>query len=72
MIFFVLFFLIKVLATCGIRKLLDYVFSQSELFYLDDILPGSDKLKKYKNEKKILTNANDSSSEFLKSVRYLV
>jgi hypothetical protein len=32
-----------VLATCGIRKLLDYVFSQRELFWLDDILPGTKK-----------------------------
>ena len=30
----------KILATCGIRKLLDFVFTQRELFWLDDILPG--------------------------------
>lgn len=59
-------FPILVLATCGIRKLLDYVFTQGELFWLDDIIPGS---KKLTNEKKILTNANDStsSSEFYKN-----
>jgi hypothetical protein len=30
-----------VLATCGVRKLLDFVFTQRELFWLDDILPGA-------------------------------
>lgn len=48
------------LATCGIRKLLDNIFTQSELFWLDDILPGSGKSKKLENEKKILENGNDS------------
>lgn len=37
--------ILKVLATCGIRKLLDSVFTQSELFWLDDILPGATKHK---------------------------
>ncbi len=44
-------FPILVLATCGIRKMLDYVFTQRELFWLDDILPGS-KLDKKKSSKK--------------------
>ena len=35
------------MATCGIRKLLDYVFTQSELFWLDDILPGASKHNKH-------------------------
>lgn len=34
-------FPILVLATCGIRKILDFVFSQHDLFWLDDLLPGS-------------------------------
>ena len=38
------------MATCGIRKLLDYVFTQRELFWLDDILPGS-KLHEENNQK---------------------
>lgn len=29
----------KIIAICGIRKLLDYVFTQSELYWLDDLLP---------------------------------
>ena len=48
---------IKVLATCGIRKLLDYVFTQRELFWLDDILPGS----KINDEKKGKNNPNDKT-----------
>jgi hypothetical protein len=26
-------------ATCGIRKIMDYIFTQPELYLLDDILP---------------------------------
>ncbi|CAF0829892.1 unnamed protein product [Brachionus calyciflorus] len=36
-------FPILVLATCLIRKLLDFVFTQRELFWLDDLLPGGKK-----------------------------
>lgn len=34
------------LATCGVRKLLDFVFTQRELFWLDDILPSKHAEKK--------------------------
>jgi len=34
-------FPLLVVATCGVRKLLDYVFSQNELYWLDSLLPGS-------------------------------
>ena len=34
-------FLIQVLATCFVRKIMDNVFTQEELFWLDDILPGT-------------------------------
>ena len=30
----------KIIAICGIRKFLDYVFTQSELYWLDDLLPN--------------------------------
>ncbi|CAF1338245.1 unnamed protein product, partial [Didymodactylos carnosus] len=33
-------FPLLVLATCFIRKLMDYIFTQEELYWLDDILPG--------------------------------
>ncbi len=31
----------QVLATCFVRKLMDMIFTQEELFWLDDILPGT-------------------------------
>lgn len=34
------------MATCGVRKLLDFVFTQRELFWLDDILPGKNSVQK--------------------------
>ncbi|CAF4642824.1 unnamed protein product, partial [Rotaria socialis] len=34
-------FPLLVLATCFVRKLLDKMFTQEELFWLDDILPGT-------------------------------
>jgi hypothetical protein len=32
---------IQVLATCFVRKLMDNIFTQEELYWLDDILPGT-------------------------------
>ena len=43
----------KVLALVGIRKVMDYIFEQKELFYLDDILPGSIKEQPLKENEKI-------------------
>lgn len=43
-------FPLLVVATCGIRKLLDYVFSQRELYWLDNLLPGA-KLEDDENKK---------------------
>ncbi len=43
------------MATCGIRKLLDFVFTQRELFWLDDILPGA----KYEHPKKQAAESNN-------------
>ena len=34
-------FPLMVLALVGIRKLMDYLFTQKELFYLDDIMQGA-------------------------------
>jgi hypothetical protein len=60
----------KVLATCGIRKLLDYVFTQRELFWLDDILPGSklnDKENKNKNDAHLNDKVDSSEDNFFKN-----
>lgn len=47
------------MATCGIRKLLDYTFTQQELYWLDDILPGSDLIK---NQEQIEKNRKASAA----------
>ena len=52
----------KILATSGIRKLLDYVFTQRELFWLDDILPGA-KIDDKDNKKKNNQNSNEKADE---------
>lgn len=58
-------FPLLVVATCAIRMfVLNYIFKQSELFWLDDILPGSKKMETIKKEKKMLSNVNDSSETF--------
>jgi hypothetical protein len=60
----------KVLATCGIRKLLDYIFTQRELFWLDDILPGSklnDKENKNKNDAHLNDKVDSSEDNFFKN-----
>lgn len=56
-------FPILVLATCGIRKLLDFVFTQRELFWLDDILPGSGGKKKKGGKKKQDEEEDDDAFE---------
>ncbi len=34
-------FPLLVVVTCGVRKLMDYVFTQDELFWLDQLLPSA-------------------------------
>lgn len=43
-------FPVMVLATCVVRKVLDYVFTQRELRWLDDVLPNSKKVNKDEEE----------------------
>lgn len=53
---------LKIAATCGIRKILDFLFTQEELFWLDDILPGKKKseiIKNVKNEENFLKSLID-------------
>jgi hypothetical protein len=54
---------IKVLATCGIRKLLDFVFTQRELFWLDDILPSKKAAKELHNDKNNARKSDHQSDE---------
>ena len=36
---------LQLLALMGIRKLLDLIFTQTELYWLDHMLPGEDRIK---------------------------
>lgn len=40
------------MALVAVRKAMDYVFSQHDLSYLDDVIPEKDKKKKEEDEKK--------------------
>ncbi|TRY64872.1 hypothetical protein DNTS_024581 [Danionella cerebrum] len=47
-----LFTFIQILALVAVRKAMDYLFSQHDLSYLDDIMPEKDKKKKEDEKKK--------------------
>jgi hypothetical protein len=44
---------------CFIRKSLDYLFTQHELKWLDDIMPDSHKREKEEKKKKMLQDQED-------------
>jgi len=37
--------IVQLLMMMGIRKLLDFVFSRSEMYWLDHILPGEERIR---------------------------
>lgn len=47
-----LFVIGQILALVAVRKAMDYVFSQHELSFLDDVIPEKDKKKKEDEKKK--------------------
>ncbi|XP_048450605.1 electrogenic sodium bicarbonate cotransporter 4-like, partial [Rhincodon typus] len=55
-------FPVMILALILVRKLLDLVFSQHDLAWLDDILPEKDKKNEDKKEKKLKTKDQDRDS----------
>ncbi|GCB65732.1 hypothetical protein scyTo_0004850, partial [Scyliorhinus torazame] len=55
-------FPVMILALIVVRKLLDWVFSQHDLAWLDDILPEKDKKEVDKKEKKSKTKDQDRDS----------
>uniref|UniRef100_A0A672PNK7 Anion exchange protein n=1 Tax=Sinocyclocheilus grahami TaxID=75366 RepID=A0A672PNK7_SINGR len=70
--------LFQILALVAVRKAMDYVFSQHDLSYLDDIMPEKDKKKKEDEKKKkkkkgsIDSDMNDSdfpASENIPSIK---
>lgn len=46
-----IYVLLQILALVAVRKAMDFLFSQQELSYLDDVIPEKDK-KKREDEKK--------------------
>lgn len=43
---------VKILALVAVRKGMDYMFSQHDLSFLDDVIPEKDKKKKEDEKKK--------------------
>jgi hypothetical protein len=44
---------VQVLALCVMRKVMDYIFTQHELFWLDHLLPEQERRRKEDEEKKL-------------------
>lgn len=64
-------FPIMVLATCGIRKVLDFLFNQRELLWLDDILPGQHVKTVAQEEREASAlKENSSTDHFFKNYLY--
>ncbi|XP_076019789.1 electrogenic sodium bicarbonate cotransporter 1-like [Genypterus blacodes] len=58
-------FPVMILALVAVRKAMDYVFSQHDLSYLDDVIPEKDKKKKEDDKKKKKKKGSiDSEMEF--------
>jgi sodium bicarbonate cotransporter 4 len=61
----------QILALVAVRKGMDYLFSQHDLSFLDDVIPEKDKKKKEDEKKKkkkkgSLDSDNDDVRSFLK------
>lgn len=66
-----LYFSCQILALVAVRKGMDYLFSQHDLSFLDDVIPEKDKKKKEDEKKKkkkkgSLDSDNDDVRSFLK------
>lgn len=56
-------FIGQILALVAVRKALDYVFSQQDLSFLDDVIPEKDKKKKEDEKKKKKKNQGSVDSD---------
>ncbi|KAL0979961.1 hypothetical protein UPYG_G00192150 [Umbra pygmaea] len=56
-------FPVMILALVAVRKMMDYIFSQHELSFLDDVIPEKDKKKKEDAKKNNQTGSVDSDVE---------
>lgn len=63
-------FLLQILALVAVRKAMDYLFSQHDLSYLDDVIPEKDKKKKEdeKKKKQKKKGSIDSEIDFVSAV----
>ncbi|XP_078062644.1 electrogenic sodium bicarbonate cotransporter 1-like isoform X2 [Mustelus asterias] len=62
-------FPVMILALVAVRKAMDYIFSQHNLSFLDDVIPEKDKKKKEDDKKKKKKLSADSDNEDEKSPR---
>ena len=59
---------LQILALVAVRRAMDYIFSQHDLSYLDDVIPEKDKKKKEdeKRKKKQKKGSIDSEIDFVR------
>uniref|UniRef100_A0A7N6AZ25 Anion exchange protein n=1 Tax=Anabas testudineus TaxID=64144 RepID=A0A7N6AZ25_ANATE len=57
-------FPVMILALVAVRKAMDYMFSQHDLSFLDDVIPEKDKKKKEDEKKKKKRSSIDSDSDY--------
>uniref|UniRef100_A0A4W6FQK1 Anion exchange protein n=1 Tax=Lates calcarifer TaxID=8187 RepID=A0A4W6FQK1_LATCA len=57
-------FPVMILALVAVRKAMDYIFSQHDLSFLDDVIPEKDKKKKEDEKKKKKRGSIDSDSDY--------
>lgn len=67
----------QILALVAVRKAMDYLFSQHDLSFLDDVIPEKDKKKKEDEKKKkkkkgSLDSDNDDVRSFSAFVKLLI
>ncbi|XP_067902652.1 solute carrier family 4 member 4a isoform X2 [Heterodontus francisci] len=62
-------FPVMILALVAVRKAMDYIFSQHNLSFLDDVIPEKDKKKKEDDKKKKKKHSADSDNEDGKNPR---
>ncbi|XP_067376982.1 solute carrier family 4 member 4a isoform X6 [Channa argus] len=63
-------FPVMILALVAVRKSMDYMFSQHDLSFLDDVIPEKDKKKKEDEKKKKKRGSIDSDAEDERSLQH--
>uniref|UniRef100_A0A7N6FD56 Anion exchange protein n=1 Tax=Anabas testudineus TaxID=64144 RepID=A0A7N6FD56_ANATE len=63
-------FPVMILALVAVRKAMDYMFSQHDLSFLDDVIPEKDKKKKEDEKKKKKRSSIDSDAEDERSLHH--